>query len=114
MGVSGVAALEHRQMKRRATAETASPCFIPVASMEVDSPPDTVLMGVEKQSSCPSIQKILVRGVSWDNPRSVVELHVPEAKLGCASVGSCFGVFTGPQTEEQANLYQVCRTLGLG
>ena len=59
-------------------------------------PPDTVILGVKEQGGCPSIQKILDRSVFRDNPRSIVELHIPEAKLGGAPVRSRFGVFTGP------------------
>ena len=59
MGVSRVALLDRRWMKRRAAEKITLSYLRPVTSMEVDSPPDIVLLGVEKQGSCPSIQNFL-------------------------------------------------------
>ena len=75
--------------------------------------PDIVLLGVKEQCGCPSIKEGLVRGIARGNAGRIVELYIPEPKLGGTSMGRCFGIFTGPKTEEKLNLDKIGRTLGL-
>ena len=65
---------------------------------------DTVLLGAKEQCGCPKIEEGLVRGNARDNTCIIVELHIPEPKLGGMSTGRYFGIFTGPKTEEKTNL----------
>ena len=62
---------------------------------------------------CPSIEEGLVQGIARNNTSSIVELHIPEPKLGGTSMGRYFGIFTGPKTDKKTNLDYAGRTFDL-
>ena len=70
-----------------------------MVSIVVDSPPDTIFMGVKEEGHSGGQQEDVVRGVTWDDSILVMELDVLKAELsGAAMIGS-LGVFAGPETE---------------
>ena len=100
-------------MTNRAVAETASPCRTPVASIEVHSPRTQFFWVSRNKVGAQTPRKVWSGEISWDNIRSVVELHIPKSELVGTSMGYSLGVFTGPKTKEQYNLYQVSCALSL-
>ena len=77
-------------------------------------PPDTILLRVQVEGDGESRKEASIWGVPWDDAVRVMELHVPEAELGGASVRIGLGIFAGAKAEEEGQDNEVRPALGEG